>query len=255
VIYLFISIMLGGAKAEPSHQPGAYKLKALRLTSILFCANLCLALPSGGQKNSDPPAPVSAKADLLAQRIDSVNLENEYFAQGVAKLNMLTRDVGFTIEFLPGTLTSGPPPDPKLKSSIQNVTLEKALDWLCALDPRYSWKLANTVNIFPRNASQDPNYIFNRRIDKLQFIDVGNPNDALGMIFKPVSKAQESVVTQRSMGTLTKPFSATLVDTSVRHALNELAAKLGPGFGWMVFGNGETWIISFHDRLLTKSAS
>src|SRR6266849_10601886 len=100
--------------------------------------------------------------DLVEQKVGPLVLNNEYFVEGLARLNMQTNGIGFAVEFLPGTTTSAPPPDLRFTTENEAGTVKHALDWLCSLDPRYTWKLeGRTINIIPRDRVSDPNYLFN----------------------------------------------------------------------------------------------
>jgi len=196
------------------------------------------------------------RKDPLDQRIETVSLDNEYLIEGLAKLNLQTKGVGFSIEFLPGTVNSPPPPDPRFTARINHVTVKEVLDWLCDLDPRYAWRRdGQTVNIVPRDKLNDPNYLFNRKLPKLTFADSVSADDTLQPILQPVSQDGESVVQLSGIGNFSKPWSATFENITVRAALNRVAENLGVGHGWMVTGNDKTRLISFYEQLLTKAES
>lgn len=192
--------------------------------------------------------------DPMQQRVGPIILENEYLVEGLAKINLQTTGVGFAIEFLPGTKNSPPPPDPKFRAQLSGGALQEALDWLCSLDPRYTWRRdGQIVNIVPRDKVDDPSYLFNRILSRLTFADSVAADDTLQPIFQPVSKPGESVIQLSGIGRFPKPLSAAFENISVRSALNRVAENLGVGHGWMVSGNNETRIITFYDLLLTKA--
>jgi len=231
----------------------------MTIDSRLACI-LCfvVATATASLKFTSTPKQISAppNADPLEQRIEAVNLENEYFIEGLAKLNLQTKGIGFAVEFLPGTKNSAPPPDRRLTAQINNVTVKDALNWLCSLDHRYTWTRDGlTVNVIPRDRLDDPQYLFNRKLSKLAFTDLVNADDTLQTIFRPVSNPAESVIQLSGIGTFPKPWSAKFENITVRAALNRVAENLGVGHGWMVTGNEETRLISFYEQLLTKAES
>jgi hypothetical protein len=193
-------------------------------------------------------------ADPVEQRVGPITLENEYFVDGLAKLNAQTRGVGFAIEFLGGKTNLPPPADSRFTTERSAGTLRDALDWLCALDPRYTWKLeGRTINLIPQDRLSDANYFFNRKLSGLKFVDLKSANDLLGQVFRPVAKPTESVISLSDAGSFSKPWTATFENITVRDALNRIAENLGAGHGWMVYGNDETRIINFYDLLLTRA--
>ena len=223
------------------------RLKFISVSVVGLFACLSSALSWPHVRGGELPSTVE-------QKVGPIKLENEYLVDGLAKLNMQTQGVGFAIEFLPGTPNSPPPPDPRFTTEKDAGTLGKALDWLCDLDPRYTWKLqGRTINIIPRDRFAEPTYLFNRRLSGLTFVDLTNADDSLEKIFKPIVKPSESVISLSSAGSFAKPWTATFEDITVRDALNRVAENLGAGHGWMVYGNDETRIIDFYALLLTKA--
>jgi len=224
-----------------------------RFKSILSMCVIGLLLSSTSSssqtqvKDSDLPDPVE-------QKVGPIVLKDEYFIEGLAKLNMQTPGVGFAIEFLPGTTNSAPPPDSRFTTERGAGTVREALDWVCGLDPRYTWKLeGRTINIIPRDRLSDPNYLFNRKLSGLRFVELRKADDSLDKIFKPVARKGESVITLSDAGSFSKPWSVAFENITVRDALDRVAENLGVGHGWMVYGNEETRIINFYDLLLTKA--
>ncbi len=221
----------------------------MALIALFLLLSLCLANSTRAQnKGAGEDA-----SDALQQNVRVLRLENETFFVGVAKLNSLTRNVGFSVELVPGTPTSAPPPSPSFKEQIQDASLEKALDWLCSLDPRYTWRRdGSTVNIFPRSTLHDQNYFFNRRLSTLVFREVSKPMEAVSSVVRPVSKPNESLVSWQGIEDFPKPWTASLANVSVRQALNRIAQQLGPGYGWLVAGNPQVMIFSFHSQIKPK---
>lgn len=225
-----------------------------RLKFILSISCLIALLTLNSSHSSKGQTQEADLPDSTEQKIGPIILENEYFVDGLAKLNIQTQGVGFAIEFLPGTRDSPPPPDSRFSTERSSGTVKDALDWLCGLDPRYTWKHeGRIINIIPRDMLSDPNYLFNRKLSSLRFVDLRRANDTLDKIFKPVSKLNESVISLDDAGSFSRPWTVAFENISVRDALDRVAENLGPGHGWMVYGNNETRIINFYERLLTNA--
>ncbi len=222
-------------------------VNAVAIPTITMLAAIGLTVPTVASASP-------ATQDPLQRKVESLALQGEYFVDGIAKLNSLEKDVGFTIEFLSGTKNSPPHPDPMLTARVADATVRDVLNWLCQLDPRYTWKRdGNMVNFIPRDALRDPNYLFNRILPSLSFVKLLRATDGLEPIFKPICKTGESVISLTDPGNFSKPWSAEFQTISVRDALDRLATQLGPGHGWMVYGNHQTKIISFYSSLMTKA--
>ncbi len=206
------------------------------LTAVLVCISFYAAAQT-------PTRSVDAD-NPLRQPVQLLELHNEYFAAGVARLNTLTTGVGFSIEFPATPGTSPPPPDPKFSAEIHQVNLGEALDWLCKLDPRFTWSLdGTTINIFPRETEKD--YLLNRKIS-IQFTSMVKADDVVSKVITPVSRSGESFISWSSAGSFSKPWTATFQDITVRAALNRIAQQLGPGYGWVVDGSRQVRFYSFH---------
>jgi hypothetical protein len=225
------------------------------MSRFKFILSMCvIGLVSSTSSSSRTQVKGADLPDPVEQKVGPIILENEYFVDGLAKLNVQTRGVGFAIEFLGGKTNSPPPADSRFTTERGTGTVGGALDWLCGLDTRYTWKLeGQTVNIIPRERLSDPNYFFNRKLSGLKFVDLRSANDSLDKIFKLVAKPTESVISLSDAGSFSKPWTVTFENTTVRDALNRVAENLGVGHGWMVYGNDETRIINFYDLLLTRA--
>lgn len=222
-----------------------------RVSLVLSIGCLVAALIWPCVPRTKPQTEGENSPDLLEQKIGRIVLANEFFVDGLAKINMQAHGVGFSIEFLPG---SPPPPDSRFTADKGPGILKDALDWLCGLDPRYTWKLKKrTVNIIPRDRLSDPKYLFNRKLPALRFVDLRSANDTLDKIFRPVARQGESVISLGDAGSFSKSWTATFENITVRDALDAVAEHLGEGHGWIVYGDDNTRLINFYDLLLTKA--
>src|SRR5271165_1894746 len=127
-----------------------------------------------------PQTSSATRFDPLGQKIGSFVLTEETLGDALGKINR-SFDVSISIE---GVLSeAGTVKNPKFTATIENRTLAEVLDWLCALDTRYSWmRDGNNVNLFPRSSSNDSNYFFNRAVTNLRFENVRSVADAVIVI-------------------------------------------------------------------------
>ena len=223
---------------------------SLRFSSLSLALMMLLCVNQARAQKIDR---LTEDSSLINQKIGKFALANEGFLVAVARLNSVTSDLGFAIELIQGTLTSGQPPDPKFNAEIQEATLAETLDFLCKLDPRYTWSQdETTINIYPRSTLNDPAYFFNRRVTVIEFHEVRNADDTLSKIVAPVSSPKETFLTWQSVRDYSKPWSAKFTDVTVREALNRVVRHLSPTEGWMVFGNPENLVFAIHDRITPR---
>lgn len=146
--------------------------------------------------------------------------------------------------------------NPRFTATTSGVTLAEALDWLCTLEPQYTWSRdGTTINIFPRATVEEKNYYFTRKLSDLVFREERNAYDAVEKVFKPVSTPKEAVIQWTGVRDYQTPYSATFKDITVREALNRLVQHVAPTEGWMVFGNRETMLLTMYDYISARSSA
>lgn len=228
----------------------------LRSLQTILSAFMLVRLFAPAPLSAQKPEPNNGKLDLLQQRIQEFSLKNQYFLEGVANLNSLASGLGFSVELIL------PPPEvpqltnPRFTATTSGVTLAEALDWLCTLEPQYTWSRdGTTINIFPRATVEEKNYYFTRKLSDLVFREERNAYDAVEKVFKPVSTPKEAVIQWTGVRDYQTPYSATFKDITVREALNRLVQHVAPTEGWMVFGNRETMLLTMYDYISARSSA
>lgn len=218
-----------------------------------FCALLLLWLLSPVGLRGQGSKPNEATADLLQQPIQELSLKNQYFMDGIVKLDTLVSGLGFSVEYILPPPAAPRPIDPKFTDTITGVSLAEALDWLCKLDPRYTWSRdGTTINIFPRASQEEKNYYFTRKLSNLVFREERNAYDAIPKVFKPISSPKEAVIKWTGVRDYQTPLSATFTNITVRGALNRLIQHVSPTEGWMVTGNQEVMLFIVYDTITLR---
>ncbi|MFI5176281.1 MAG: hypothetical protein ACHQKY_15580 [Terriglobia bacterium] len=220
-----------------------------------FCALVLLWFLSPVGLRGQGSKPNEATADLLQQPIQELSLENQRFMDGIVKLDTLVSGLGFSVEYILSPPRAPLPTDPRFTTKITGVTLAEALEWLCKLDPRYTWSRdGTTINIFPRTSLEEKNYYFTRKLSHLVFREERNAYDAVEKVLTPISSPKEAVLTLKGVRDYQTPLSATFTNITVREALNRLIQHLSPTEGWMVFGNQEVMMLTAYDTITLRPA-
>ncbi|MBZ5535675.1 MAG: hypothetical protein LAO31_06935 [Acidobacteriia bacterium] len=218
-----------------------------------FCAVLMLWFLSPLGLRGQGSKPNESTVDLLQQPIQELTLKDQYFMDGIVKLDSLASGLGFSVEYILPSPEAPRPVDPRFTAKITAVTLSEALDWLCRLDPRYTWSRdGTTINVFPRASLEEKNYYFTRKLSNLVFRDERNAYHALPKILKPISSPKEAVITWSGVRDYQTPFNASLTNITVREALNRLIQHLSPTEGWMVTGNQEVMLLVVYDTITLR---
>ena len=221
-----------------------------------FCALLLLWLLSPLGLRGQGSKPNESTPDLLQQPIQELTLKDQYFMDGIVKLANLASGFGFSLEYILPPPQAPLPTDPKFTDKISGVTLAEALDWLCRLDPRYTWSRdGTTINVFPRASLEKKNYYFTRKLSSLVFHEERNAYDALPKVLKPISSPKEAVITSHGVRDYQTPLNATFTNITVREALNRLIQHLSPTEGWMVTGNEEVMLLFVYDTITLRPAA
>jgi hypothetical protein len=171
---------------------------------------------------------------------------------------MLSRRAGLavSVEFELGTSISRPAPS--LKTTTTTVgpgAVSEVLDRLCSLDPTFTWRRnGNMINVLPSALANDPRYLLNRKIDDLTFQEVREADDAvMKMVGQLPGPREQLAVLQVGVSlNFAAPWSITLRGPTIREALNQIASRLGPSYGWQLGGAQDFRIITFHEGLLPR---
>src|SRR5260370_41824748 len=103
---------------------------------LLLCALVCSSLKAQTVEPNSAPIP-----DPLSQIVNGFSLANQTLPDGVGKLNQLTTNVGFSIEFPLGASISQPAPTlAKFTVNLRAAKVSDLLNKLCDADPVFTWK-------------------------------------------------------------------------------------------------------------------
>jgi hypothetical protein len=222
-------------------------MKVLQTSVVVKLILLSTALASGQVSH--------LQAEPILQKV-SLSLDNETVFDGLAKLNAITK-LGFSVE---RELTSREAPalaaTLRFNSSIDNVTVREALDWLCKLDPRYSWSAdGSMINFYPASIEHDPNYPLNRSVAPFVLHQEQSATAAVGAATSHADPPQQIAVFQFGPDQFGAPTDLSFRSMTLRQALNQIAEAQGQSHGWQFTGTKEFHCIAFHERLLVGSSA
>jgi hypothetical protein len=197
----------------------------------------------------------AASDDPFARQVPSFHLTDQSVIDGVAMLSQFT-DIAFAVEFPLGGTISAPAPTPAtVNAMVGPTTLGSALDRLCELDRKFSWRrIGNTAHIFPQAMEQDPTYLFNRKIDLLSFKDEPGAQEAVFHAVAQLAGPKQQIAVLQSGPPLgfSQPWTAKFKDITLREAFDKIAQQLGPTYGWQFGGAADFRVVTFHERLTVK---
>lgn len=225
------------------------------LLLLFFLTFHCIA--SSNLALEQQAAAGNRSTDAFDQQVEHLELRDESIFTAISKLSQSV-DVAFSIEgiLLPKQEIQ-PPPDPKFSATIQGKTLKEVLDWLCAMDPRYTWRRdGNTTNFFPSAKLDDKLYFLNRKIPLIMLHEAKDAGDAVFAALQQLPEPKAHLIFLQAGGSLrfAKLWTETMSDLTVRQAFNRIAQELGPTFGWQIGGTQSSPIIMFHYRLGSPSS-
>jgi hypothetical protein len=217
---------------------------ALSLGQVSIATSSSIATP--GQSSSTANNPV-------LQAISELSLDNQTVFDGLAKLNGMTQ-LGFSVE---RELTSREVPALapllRLNGKIEAVTLREALDWLCKLDPRYSWSTdGRMINFYPKSIENDPNYPLNKKVAPFDLHDVTSATAAVGAATGHTYPRQQLAVLQLGSDEFKVPANLSFKAMTLRQALNVIAEAMGQSHGWQFTGTKDFRCMVFHEHLLLQ---
>jgi hypothetical protein len=193
--------------------------------------------------------------DPMKQAIPSVELNNETIIDGLGKINQSTSSVGFSVEFPLGqTISAKAPALRRFQVVLAPNTLASVLDQLCQLDPTFSWQqVGREINVFPRALKNDKTYLFNRKVDALQFENVP---DAQAAVFQAVAelpppKEQIAIMQTGAAINFARTWTASFKEVTIREAFDKIAQQIGSNYGWQFTGAADFRVVVFYARLGT----
>jgi len=193
--------------------------------------------------------------DPMTQAVPSLELNKQTILDGLGKLNQSTSGLGFAVELPLGqTISAKAPALRTFQVVLAPNTLGNALEQLCQLDPTFSWQQIGTeINVFPRGLANDKAYLFNRKLDILEFKNVP---DARTAVFQTVAalpppKEQIAIMQTGAAVNFARPWSASFKEITVREAFDKIAEQIGRNYGWQFTGAADFRLVVFYARLGT----
>ncbi len=214
---------------------------------------LCVLGFSSARSQTTNRSSATSPQDPLAQIVGGFTLSNQTLSDGIGRLNQVTADVGFSIEFPLGATIGQPAPTlSKLTMQLPSTKVSDLLDRLCNADPAFTWKKnGNMINVFPRTLENNEQYVLNRPLPVISLNGVGNARDAVFQVVNSLAGHREQIAMLQtgSANNFAEPWTATFHDTTVREMLNRIAQQLGPTYGWQFGGAADFRVITFHSRI------
>jgi len=131
--------------------------------------------------------------------------------------------------------------DPHFDLELKNKTVREVLNALCLRDPRYTWSVdGSTINVYPRATVEDTSYLLNRRLVKFELNEITGVDQGLLAIVHQLPPPEEQVAHVQMGGDSSyppEPWKASFQNLSVRQAINQLVAHMGPRACWVFHGS------------------
>jgi hypothetical protein len=226
-------------------------MPALRITRLSLLA-LTLAQTAFSQQQT------VAAPDPFHQQVGEIQLINQDVINGIAMLSRAT-GLATSVEFPLGVTISSPAPSQKTFTvNVEPGTVTEVLNRLCSLDPTFTWvRDGNRLNVLPRVLANDANYVLNRKISEAAFQNVEKASDAVMKMVGQLPGPREQIAVLQAGPPLnySRPWTTTLKDVTVREIVDQIAAQLGPTYGWQFGGAQDFRVITFHEGLLPKPSA
>jgi hypothetical protein len=212
------------------------------MTLQLKCLPLLVAVALLSLRVPPQTTPESAlqELDLDHTRVD-FTLTNQTLFDGLAALSSkrIPLALGFE-EVLKLKFTDQPPQNPRFSLDLKSKTPAEIVEVLCTMDPRYTWSRDGaTINVYPRAVIGDPAYLLNRKLNKLEVMNLPDPDHALLAIIRELPPPLEQVSYTGIGGdsSYAAPWTMSFHDLTVRQAINRLAAHMGTRSQWVFYGS------------------
>lgn len=229
--------------------------RQVEITILIGCLASTALMGTRLQTAAQAPGTSQTFQDPMKQAAPSLELNKETILDGLGKLNQSTTGIGFAVEVPLGqTISAKAPALRTFQVVLAPNTLGNVLDQLCQLDPTFSWQQIGTeINVFPRALENDKTYLFNRKLDVLEFKDVP---DAQAAVFQAVAelpppKEQIAIMQTGASINFARPWTASFKDITIREAFDKIAQQIGSNYGWQFTGAADFRLVIFYARLGT----
>jgi len=149
---------------------------------------------------------------LLDERVPRFEMQDGTLFGGVAKLSAEPSQLSFAFEFILTAHTHNSlAPETRFSLHLENRTIRELLNTLCSFDDRYTWtRDGTTVNVHPKETVNDPSYLMNRKLPKLEFRGIASADDALFAAVKQLPLPFEQIAVAQAGATYRIPHHGTL---------------------------------------------
>ncbi len=194
--------------------------------------------------------------DSLDEKVDAFQLQDDTILDALGKFNSKTHYSVSVELILKNKLSDQNIENPRSNSLIETGTAKHVLDEICALDDRYTWAhYRNTINVYPRaSLAAGDAYLMNRHLSDVSLKDIPSPDEAIFQTVARLSGPLEQIGFMQTGGPPGFPKPETFVWTgvTVRQAFDEVADRMGKGYGWTLGGAQEFRVLRFHAKLLPE---
>jgi|SRR6202140_2747488 hypothetical protein len=187
---------------------------------------------------------------VLSQEIPDFTMTQGTLFDGLKNLSSgpIPFGLGFE-EVLRVRFADAAKPDPHFDLHLRNKTVREILNALCLADPRYTWSAdGTTINVYPRVIIDDTSYLLNRRLVRFELNGITDIDQGLLAIVHQLPPPEEQIAHVQMGGDSsypTEPWKASFQDLSVRQAINQLVAHMGPHACWIFHGSGDFRAFTF----------
>lgn len=191
---------------------------------------------------------VESGRELQHQPLGNFEVVDTTFKDGLIKLaKEIDGNIGFE-EVLREKYSDPPNEGPRFSIHLVNANVSGALDALCQHDARYKW-VANetTINIYPKETSNDSAYFLNRNIPFVRVQDAPNPDQALFALNNrlPPPSEQFGYIEAGGSNAYDAPWTHSFENITVREFANAIAAHLGRSTLWIFQGSKQERLFTF----------
>ncbi len=201
-------------------------------------------------------AQTPSPSSVTDRKVESFELRDETFIDGLAKLNEQV-PLGLALELpLKERISDANVSYLRFNSSVPGGTVRGVLNYLCALDPHFGWSsYKNTINVYPLHAAGlGDKYFMNRRLSDTK-IEISDLAQGIFKTIETLPGSPEQIAFSQSgaLPGFSHAWTLSPDGLTLRQAFDEIALHMGAGYGWTLGGANEFRVIRFHAKLLPSS--
>lgn len=216
----------------------------MRILSKLALFMLVLRASAGAQELHYVQGSQTSVKPPLQATIDHFDVEDAIMRDGISELSLKNIEglhLGFE-EIIRDRIQD----DPRALSAhfslhSEGNSVRQILDALCQSDKRYAWSTDGaSINVYPRASTDDPLYLLNLRIKRIQVNGIPDPDQGLTPLSKLFPEQQVGYFGPGlGNNTYAQPWTMVFEGLAVRQFINRMAEHMGPRTSW-VWGGGKS---------------